>query len=147
MLDSHSISSLNNYREIPFSRLINFYFGFARRIGKQNKYTLLNMPANCPIKYTLLNGQPSLLFTRCRALAARHPANSVMGRASSPSPAGDFSMGWMPLLWAPGQGVNSNQPSESMKTLLIRCLEFWAYYSYTRYKQMPVDHFRKWYRE
>lgn len=53
MLDSHSISSLNDYREIPFSRLINFYFGFARRIGKQNKYTLLNMPANCPIKYTL----------------------------------------------------------------------------------------------
>ena len=36
-----------------------------------------------------------LLFTRCRALAARHPANSVMGRASSPSPSGDFSMGWM----------------------------------------------------
>ena len=49
------------------------------------------MPANCPIKYTLLNGQPS----------------------------------------------------EAIKTLLMRRLEFWAYYSYTRYKQMPVDHFRK----
>ena len=36
-----------------------------------------------------------LLFIRRRALAARHPANSVMGRASSPSPSGDFSMGWM----------------------------------------------------
>ena len=31
MLDSHSISSLNDYREIPFSRLINFLFWFCKK--------------------------------------------------------------------------------------------------------------------
>ena len=105
MLDSHSISSLNDYREIPFPRLIIFYFCFARRVGKRNKYTLLNMPANCPIKYTLLNGHPT------------EAAKKAVGIKNSPH------QDW--------HGISAILIENESRNLL-RCLEFWAYYSYTK---------------